>query len=118
MPAARKHPILIAEDEPIVAQPLQQTLVGLGYDAFEIASSSDEAIARATERVPDVVLMDIRIKGRVDGVETAGVLRERLGVSVIDLTAHADDATIARATGTHPHGYLIKPVNAFDLRSA
>src|SRR6185312_5224629 len=118
MIARHPHAVLIVEDERIVAKDLQQTLVGLGYDAYAIAASADEAVTRATERRPDVVLMDVRIKGGTDGIETAAILRERFGASIVYLTAHADDATIARATATHPHGYLIKPVNSFDLRSA
>jgi PAS domain S-box-containing protein len=115
---ARMPSVLIVEDERIVAKDLQQTLAGLGYDAFAIAASADEAIARATERCPDVVFMDIRIKGKRDGIETAQVLRSRFDVPVVYLTAHADDATIARAKKTEPLGYLMKPVRAADLRSA
>src|SRR5471032_3361012 len=74
------HSVLIVEDERIVAKDLQQTLAGLGYDAFAIASSAEEAIARVSERRPDVVLMDIRIKGERDGIQTAEILRRQFGV--------------------------------------
>ncbi len=110
--------ILIVEDERIVAVDLQQTLNGLGYDAFAVASSSDEAVARASARCPDLVLMDIRIKGNRDGIETAEILRRRFGVPVVYLTAHADDATIERAKLTEPGAYLLKPVKSAELRSA
>jgi len=110
--------VLIVEDERIVAKDLQETLAGLGYDAFAIASSADEAILRASDRCPDVVLMDIRIKGKRDGIETAEVLKQRFGVPVVYLTAHADDATIERAKLSEPHGYLLKPVKSAELRSA
>ncbi|MBL8910120.1 MAG: response regulator [Archangium sp.] len=110
--------MLIVEDERIVARDLQETLVGLGYDAFAIAASSDEAMARATERRPDLVLMDIRIKGGRDGIETATALRKRFDVPIVYLTAHADEATIERARATEPYGYVIKPVNSAELRSA
>jgi PAS domain S-box-containing protein len=113
-----KRAILIVEDEGIVARDLQETLHGLGYDAFAIASSADEAILRATERCPDLVLMDVRIKGQLDGIETAEILKRRFGVAVLFLTAHADDATLARATAIEPHGYLMKPVKSAELRSA
>ena len=112
------HSVLVVEDEGIVATDLQQTLDAMGYDAFAIASSGEEALSRASERCPDVVLMDIRIKGARDGIETAALLRERFGVPVIYLTAHADDATLERAKKTEPHGYLMKPVKAAELRSA
>jgi PAS domain S-box-containing protein len=110
--------ILIVEDERIVARDLQQTLRELGYDAFAIASSSDEAVLRASERCPDLVLMDIRIEGQRDGVETAEILRSQFGVPVIYLTAHADDATLKRAMRSEPHGYLLKPVKTAELRSS
>ncbi|HEV7553935.1 MAG TPA: response regulator, partial [Kofleriaceae bacterium] len=110
--------VLIVEDERIVAKDLQQTLNGMGYDAFAIASSADEALRRASERCPDIVLMDIRIKGARDGIETATILRERHDVPIIYLTAHADEATIDRARNSEPYGYLMKPVKLAELRSA
>ena len=118
MPLARVHSVLIVEDERIVAKDLQQTLCEMGYDAFAIASSADEALMRASEKCPDVVLMDIRIKGLRDGIETAALLRDRFGVPIVYLTAHADEATIARAKITEPYGYLMKPVKSAELRSA
>ncbi|TMQ27688.1 MAG: response regulator, partial [Deltaproteobacteria bacterium] len=109
--------VLIVEDERIIAADLQQSLIGMGYDAFAIACSGDEAIKRATERCPDIILLDIRIKGPRDGIETAVLLRERFDVPLIYLTAHADDTTIARAKATEPYGYLLKPVKPAELRS-
>jgi two-component system, cell cycle sensor histidine kinase and response regulator CckA len=110
--------ILVVEDERIVAHDIQETLRELGYDAFAIASSADEAIAFVTERCPDLVLMDIRIKGERDGIETAQILKRDFGVAVVYLTAYADDATLARARLTEPFGYLVKPVKAAELRGA
>jgi PAS domain S-box-containing protein len=109
--------ILIVEDEQIVAKDIQQTLDELGYDAFAIASSAEDAIDRASARCPDLVLMDIRIKGKRDGIETARILKTRFGIPVVYLTAHADDATIERAKTTEPHGYLVKPVKSAELHS-
>ncbi len=114
----RSASVLIVEDERIVAKDLQQTLAAMGYDAFAIATSGDEAISQASERRPDVVFMDIRIKGQQDGIETAQILRSRFDVPVVYLTAHADAATIERAKRTEPLGYLMKPVRAAELRSA
>jgi CheY-like chemotaxis protein/TolB-like protein len=110
--------VLIVEDESIVAHDLQQTLAGLGYDAYAVASSADQALARASEKSPDVVLVDIRIKGRMDGIEAARLLKQRFDVPVIYVTAHADDATLERAKQTRPHGYLLKPVKPAELKSA
>lgn len=117
MDSGRALGVLIVEDERIVAMDLQQTLSRMGYEAFAIAASADEAFRRATERRPDIVLMDIRIKGERDGIETAAMLREHFGVPIVYLTAHADDATIARAKHTEPYGYLLKPVKSAELRS-
>jgi two-component system cell cycle sensor histidine kinase/response regulator CckA len=111
------HSVLIVEDERIIARDLQQTLAAMGYDAFAIASSADEALSRASERCPDLVLMDIRIKGPRDGIETATLLRGRFGVPVVYLTAHADEATIQRAKHSEPYGYLMKPARSAELRS-
>jgi len=114
---ASRPSVLIVEDERIVAKDLQQTLLALGYDAFAIASSAEEALARASERIPDLVLMDIRIKGELDGIQTAELFRARYGTPLVYLTAHSDDAIIERAKVTEPIGYLIKPIKTAELRS-
>jgi signal transduction histidine kinase len=113
----KPYSVLIVEDERIVAMDLQQALQGMGYDAYAIASSADEAVSRASEKCPDLVLMDIRIKGQRDGIETALLLRERFGVPVVYLSAHADEATIERAKKTQSYGYLMKPIRMAELRS-
>jgi signal transduction histidine kinase len=117
MDPAHAPAILIVEDEAIVAYDIQQTLLDLGYDAFAIAASADEAIARAEARRPELVLMDIRLKGNQDGISAALTLRKRFGAPVIYLTAHADDRTIERAKISEPYGYLLKPVSAPELKS-
>lgn len=109
--------ILIVEDEGIVARDLQQALDEMGYDAFAIAASGEEAVSQATQRWPDVVLMDIRIKGQEDGIQTAALLKKKLPVIVIYLTAHADESILSRAKRTEPAGYLVKPVKNAELRS-
>jgi diguanylate cyclase (GGDEF)-like protein/PAS domain S-box-containing protein len=109
--------ILLVEDEAIVAQDIQATLTDMGYDAYAVAASAAEALECARERRPDIVLMDIRIKGPDDGIQAAAMFSERFGTAVIFLTAHADDAIIERAKRTEPYGYLVKPVKAAELRS-
>ena len=109
--------VLVVEDEQIVALDLQQTLHGLGYDAFAIAATAEDAIARASERRPDIVLMDIRIKGKRDGIEVAELLRDKFAIPIVFLTAHADTGTIGRAKMVEPSGYLVKPVKVAELRS-
>ncbi len=110
--------ILVVEDERIVARDLQFTLEAQGYLVTGVAASSDEAIASASQRCPDLVLMDVHIKGNLDGIETARLLRDRFRVPVVYLTAYADAETVDRAKTTHPYGYLIKPFNERELRSA
>ncbi|HEU4577381.1 MAG TPA: response regulator [Polyangiaceae bacterium] len=117
MEAAQRAPsVLIVEDEAIVAHDLRQTLAEQGFDAFAVASSAEEAIATAASKRPDVVLMDIRIKGPTDGIAAAQALRERFGTPIIYLTAHADARTLARAKSTEPSGYLLKPVKSSELK--
>src|SRR5262249_41604811 len=121
MPSSRSKAVLVVEDESIVAHDIQQTLVGLGYDAFAVASSAEEAWARAAERRPDVALVDVRIKGRTDGIKTAQHLQERFDVPIVFLTAHADhadDGTVGRGKQTRPSAYLLRPVKSAELRSA
>src|ERR1700677_1497724 len=109
--------ILIVEDELILAKDLQRTLIDFGYDAYAIASSAEAAVKRADERRPDLVIMDIRIKGPQDGIQTAVILKRMFSPAIIYQTAHADEAMIERAKQTEPYGYLLKPVNAVELRS-
>jgi signal transduction histidine kinase len=113
---ARPPSVLIVEDEAIVAHDLRQTLAEQGFDAFAVASSAEEALARAADQRPDVVLMDIRIKGGADGIAAAQALRERFDTPIIFLTAHADAGTLERAKGTEPSGYLLKPVKSSELK--
>jgi PAS domain S-box-containing protein len=109
--------ILVVEDEAIVARDIQNTLADLGYSVLETASSCEEAIRRSSERCPDLVLMDIRIQGQRDGIETAEILRRRFRVPVVFLTAYADEATLERAKKAQPYGYLIKPIKSNELHS-
>jgi diguanylate cyclase (GGDEF)-like protein/PAS domain S-box-containing protein len=108
--------IMIVEDEGITAMHLGRVLDGLGYSVITAVSSAEEAIERAGERRPDLVLMDIRLRGEMDGVQAAQVLRERFNIPVIFLTAHADDAILERAKVTEPYGYILKPFAQRDVR--
>ena len=110
--------ILIVEDERITAEDLRDILMDLGYTVTASVSSGPEAIARAEETAPDLALMDIRIKGQMDGTETARILRERFNIPVIYLTAHADTATVARAKDAEPLGYITKPFQEAELHAS
>jgi len=118
VPPHTRRAVLVVEDESIVGNDIGQTLTDLGYEASGIASSAEEALARAAERRPDIALVDIRIKGRLDGIKTAQLLQERFGAPIVYLTAHADEATVERAAKTRPYGYLLKPVKPGELKSA
>ncbi len=107
--------ILIAEDEALIAEEIQDRLGRLGFEIVGIADSSDVAIKSAEATVPDLVLMDIRLKGPKDGIETAGFIREHLKIPVVYLTAHSDKSTIGRAKETAPFGYVLKPFQEKEL---
>jgi len=109
--------VLVVEDERIVALDLRCALEDLGYAVVGTARSSDEALQAADERRPDLVLMDIRISGASDGIQTAGMLRARYQLPVVYLTANADPETLERALATDPAGYLVKPYNQHSLRT-
>ncbi|HUV50434.1 MAG TPA: response regulator [Anaerolineae bacterium] len=107
--------ILIVEDEGIIANDIQNTLEGLGYAVIAIASSGKEAIKKAVEMLPDLVLMDIVLEGLMDGVEAAERIMDRLDIPVVYLTAYADDKTLQRAKITEPYGYILKPFSEREL---
>src|SRR5579864_4954858 len=110
--------ILIVEDERITAEDLRDILTELGYTVTASVASGADAIARAEETKPDLALMDIRIKGEMDGTETARILRERFNIPVVYLTAHADSATLSRAKLAEPLGYLTKPFQEAELHAS
>lgn len=109
--------ILVVEDEAITARDIRTRLERLGYEVPAIVHSGEEALALAERQRPDLVLMDIRLAGPMDGIETARQLRERFGVPVTYLTAYADESTIARAKQTMPYGFLLKPLEERELHS-
>ena len=104
-----KKEILIVEDERIVAEDVQMILTNFGYAVSSIVSSGEDAITKAGEVLPDLVLMDIVLKGEMDGVEAAEQIRSTLHIPVVYLTAYADRATLKRARVTAPYGYVVKP---------
>lgn len=112
-----KKRILIVEDETIIARDIQGKLESLGYEAAAIVSSGEEAIAKAGELRPDLVLMDIVIKGDIDGIEAARQIKDNYNIPVVYITAYADEKTLGRAMITDPFGYLIKPFEERELHS-
>jgi len=107
--------ILIVEDEGIIAKDIQSTLNRSGYSVVGIASSGEEAIKKAMEIHPDIVLMDIVLEGAMDGVEAAEYIRDHFDIPVVYLTAYSDDTTLQRAKITEPFGYILKPFQEKEL---
>lgn len=113
-----KIKIGIVEDEVIIADHLQSLLTGLGYEVAAPAASFQEAIAMIEKETPDILLLDIQLKGKRDGIDLALLVKEKYRLPFIFLTANADPATVQRAKQAGPHAYLIKPFSRDDLYTA
>lgn len=109
--------IQIVEDERIVAEDIQRSLKRLGYTVSSVVSSGKEAIQKTEEENPDLVLMDIVLKGPMDGIEAAEQINSRFHVPVVYLTAHADEKKLQRAKVTEPYGYILKPFDDKELHT-
>lgn len=101
--------VLIVEDERLIADDLRSRLTRLGYAVSALAASGEEALQQVAAKRPDLVLMDISLSGRMDGIQTASQLRAQFHIPVVYLTAHANDETVSRAKQTEPLGYILKP---------
>lgn len=110
--------ILLVEDDDIIARVAEWRLNSLGYDFCGRATSSIEAMKLVAECRPDLVLMDINIKGNVDGIDTAKMIKENYHIPVVFVTSHSDGVTLERAKATNPNGFIIKPFDDNDLRVA
>lgn len=111
---SNKH-ILVVDDERIIARGIQTDLKDLGYETVDIAVSGKEAVEKVSESHPDLVLMDISLKGEMDGIEATRQIHERCDVPVVYLSAYADKAMLDRAKTTEPYGYLLKPYEEKEL---
>ena len=110
--------ILVVEDEAIVGKDIQQTLQRSGYSVPSIATSGEEAIKEAQRIKPDLVLMDIVLQGKIDGISAAASIMGSYDIPSIYVTAYADDNTVERARKTHPFGYIVKPFTQQQLDSS
>ena len=113
-----KARILVVEDSRIIALELKDRLKNLGYTLEAVVSSGEEAVEEATRIRPDLVLMDIKLKGEMDGVEATTAIRADLDIPVVYLTAYADEDTLRRAKITEPYGYILKPFEERELHTA
>lgn len=109
--------ILIVEDELIIAENIKVMLNSLGYLVPNIIVSGEEAVDKVGKTNPDLVLMDIKLKGKIDGIETAKQIRADCDIPIIFLTAFSDEATLQKAKITKPFGYIIKPFNKRELQA-
>ena len=116
MVMTEKARILIVEDERNIGIYIKESLKSFGIHAIQTAVSGEEAIHKAREMNPDVVLMDIVLKGKMDGIEAAALIKDQLGVPIIYITAYSDDERVKRAKATKPVGYLLKPFQMSDLQ--
>ena len=110
--------ILIVEDEMVISLEIAATLKRLGYEVVGQAITGLDALRLVEEHDPDLILMDIRLKGEMDGIEAACQVTDRFDLPVIFLTAHSDEATLERAIAVSPSGYLIKPFKDRELYSS
>jgi len=110
--------ILVVEDEGIVAKDIQNSVERLGYAVPAIALSGEDAINKAMKIRPDLVLMDIMLRGKIDGIEAVNKIREHLDIPVVYLTAYADKHTLERAKITEPFSYILKPFDERELYTA
>lgn len=110
--------IIIAEDEKIVAKDIENKLKKSGYEVLGVVSTGKDLLDKVSESVPDLVLMDVKLDGDMDGIETATKLKKGFGVPVVYLTAYADKITLSRINETEPGGYVLKPFKLADLRKS
>ncbi len=109
--------ILVVEDESIVAKDIERSLIKLGFNVVGIASTFERAVELAAEHTPDLVLMDIMLKGEKNGIEAAEEINKSQSIPVIYLTGYADDSTLKKAKITEPYGYILKPFKEIDLHT-
>jgi DNA-binding LytR/AlgR family response regulator len=110
--------ILVVEDEMIIGAKISMHLSALGYDVTGIIPRGEEAVMHVLENPPDIVLMDINLKGQLDGIDTAIMMQKNGEIPIIYLTANTDDATFNRAKSTRPYAFISKPFKQLDLQRA
>ena len=108
--------ILIVEDDMIIAANISLQLTKLGYEVTGIVPRGEEAITHVKENAPDILLLDINLKGKLNGIDTAKAIQQFCNTPVIYITANNDEATFTKAKATHPLAFISKPVNTLELR--
>ena len=113
-----KIKIMIVEDEVITGMALRIGLSELGYEICELANSGKEAIRIAEKEKPNIVLMDINLHGKIDGIEAAIQIKSRFGIPIAFLTGYPDEEMMKKAKAAEPIGYFVKPVECSELKVA
>ena len=113
-----KPNLLIVEDERLLSEDLKETLLDLGYAVTASVGSGQAAVDWAAHHPVDLALMDVKLDGALDGIQTAEILRGRFGIPVVYFTAYADNGLLQRAKTTQPYGYVLKPYREAEIRSA
>lgn len=109
--------VLVVEDESIVSKDIQHSLKKLGYNVVGASATGERAIELAMSENPDIVLMDIMLKGDMNGIQAAEQIKKKLFIPIIFLTAYADESTLEKAKITEPYGYILKPYKEIDLHT-
>ena len=109
--------VMIVEDEVVIALRLQQRLTSMGFDITGIAYTGEEAVEKARSLRPDLILMDIMIPGKLDGIATANIVKAELDIPVVFLTAFSEDNIIERAKQTEPYGFILKPFQDREIKA-
>jgi len=110
--------ILVVDDEAIITMQLEERLTALGYSVVGMAASGEESIEKARRLSPDIILMDIVMPGKMNGIEAAKQIHDELGIPVVFVTSYADDAIIEKAKAARPYGYIVKPFNELEIKAA
>ena len=111
-----KHRILIVEDDLIIAEDTKRTLHNLGYEVTSISPSAKDALTQLKDDLPDLVLMDIKLNGKMDGTELAERIRRDFYIPVVYVTAYADELTLQKIKQTEPYGFIVKPYENKELQ--
>src|SRR4030042_6000904 len=109
--------ILVVDDEAIITMQLEERLSSIGYTISGMAASGEEAVEKARRLLPDIVLMDIVMPGKMNGIEAAKKITEELDIPVVFVTSYADDAIIEKAKHVRPYGYIVKPFNELVIKA-
>jgi CheY-like chemotaxis protein len=112
-----KMKIMVVEDDAIIGMDIEHRVRRLGYEVTGVADNAEEAIELAADSKPDIALMDIRLRGDIDGIDTARMLKEQFALPVIFITAYSDLKMRSRALDLNPAGYIVKPIREVELKN-